>query len=113
MPGSVLQNAVRVGFVAVLAGVWWLDHRAPTSASSRGGEAPPFRLREVSGELGIDFRHQPCELDPQIKNIEPHVAGLGASVAVCDADGDGRPDLLTTSSAFGSPSALYLSLIHI
>src|SRR5688572_3249763 len=105
MGPDYLRGAVRVVFLALLGGMWWYDHREPKAPT----EQPAFALREVAGELGLDFLHRPCQLDPQIENIEPHVSGLGASVAVCDANGDGRPDLFATSSAFDSQCALFLN----
>ncbi len=103
------RGTVRVVFLGMLAGIWWLDHRSAAGAALSRDEAPAFQLREAAHELGIDFVHQPCRLDPKIANIEPHVAGLGAAVSVCDADGDERPDLFATSSAFGSKCALFVN----
>jgi len=79
-------------------------------------EAPPgdlaFHLRESAHERGIDFRHVNCELDPKLDNIAVQIAALGASVAVCDANGDGAPDFYATTSAFGKPNALYVNDGH-
>lgn len=98
----------RLQLAACVAGVLWLDGAGRSSGSGAAREVP-FRLREVSAESGIEFVHRPCQIDPRVKNLEPHITGLGASVAVCDADGDGHADLFATSSAFGSPSALWLN----
>lgn len=105
---ALTGHAARVLLLACVVAVLWKDKsglpgRAPDAA------AAPFRLREVSAESGIDFRHQACKVDPRVRNLEPHITALGASVAVCDADGDGHPDLFATSSAFGSASALWLN----
>jgi len=109
MGPDYLRGAVRVVFFGLLGGMWWYDHQRLSSEPSTGGEKPPFALHEVAHQLGIDFEHKPCKLDPKIANIEPHVSGLGASVAVCDANGDGKPDVFATSSAFDSQCALFLN----
>lgn len=111
VPPRASRTAIlaRILLVAGAAATLWLDG---TGRSRRGADsdAPaPFLLSEVSQASGISFRHVPCKVDPQVNNLEPHITGLGASVAVCDADGDGRPDLFSTSSAFGSPSGLWLN----
>jgi len=64
-------------------------------------------LRDETAAAGIHFVHHRPTFDAKISNVEPHVAGLGASVSVADFDGDGMPDLYFTNSAFGEPNALY------
>ncbi|GJM21222.1 MAG: hypothetical protein DHS20C15_11370 [Planctomycetota bacterium] len=92
-------------FAALLASAWWLDQsdHAPVEL----GDAP-FVLREVSAELGLDFTHQQASLDPRLAGVEPHVAGTGAAVSVCDVNNDGRPDLYVTSSRQGTANALFV-----
>jgi enediyne biosynthesis protein E4 len=108
-PIPAIRGLVRLAFVGLLATVWWLDHSAGKPAKRSKDDVPGFQLREVAAESGIVFEHRACKLDPRLANIEPHIAGLGAAVAVCDADGDGHPDVFTTSSAFDTPSALFLN----
>lgn len=67
-----------------------------------------FCLQEVAAERGIDFVHGLAVFDEKIRHIEPNNAGTGASVAVCDADGDGLEDLYFTNSAPGRANALYI-----
>ncbi len=91
-------------FGAILAAVR-LDRgpiRAPTDALH-----PGFALRDETAAAGIRFVHHRPSFDPRIANIEPHVAALGAAVAVADFDGDGWPDLYFTNSRFGEANALY------
>ncbi len=83
--------------------------RAPRAEAGVDAEEVGFRLEEVAREAGIDFVHRPTTLDPKLAHIAPHVAGMGASVAVGDADGDGLPDLYFTTSRFGHPNALYMN----
>src|SRR2546430_16895301 len=63
---------------------------------------PEFVLRDATRAAGITFVHQRPTLDPKLANIEPHIAALGASVAVADFDGDGWADLYFTNSRFGA-----------
>ncbi len=66
-----------------------------------------FRLEETSSASGVRFEHHRTTLDPRLDNIAPHVAGVGASVAVTDFDRDGRNDLYFTSSRFGTANGLF------
>jgi len=68
---------------------------------------PGFTLRDETAAAGIHFVHHRASFDPKIANVEPHVAAVGASVAVTDFDGDGWPDLYFTNSRFGERNALY------
>lgn len=98
---------VNAAFVGALGYAFWAARTtsdAPARASTFG-----FALREVSRERGIDFTHQPCQVDPKLAHIEPHVAGMGAAVSVCDANGDGWPDLYATNSKFGAHNALFVN----
>ena len=80
--------------------------RGPSRAAADAAH-PGFALRDETAAAGINFVHHRPTFDPRIAGIEPHVAALGASVSVVDFDGDGRPDLYFTNSAFGQPNALY------
>ena len=94
-----------VPFVAAIGLAMRLDRgpiRSPADAAR-----PGFVLRDETNAAGIRFVHQRPTFDPKIANVEPHVAALGASVAVTDVDGDGWPDLYFTNSRFGAPNALY------
>ena len=65
-----------------------------------------FYLEEVSRKSGIDFTHEPPELDPQLKHIMPIVASMGAGVSVVDFDKDGWPDLYVINSGAGSKKSI-------
>ena len=110
---ALIRTGVRLGFVALLATSWWLDHGRLTEgravADADALATWGLAYTEVSGAAGIDFHHHQPKLDPKIANVEPHVAAVGASVSVTDANGDGWPDLYFTNSDFGQPNALYLN----
>jgi enediyne biosynthesis protein E4 len=82
----------------------WLNHD-----SVHGGFG--FHLRESAHSLGIDFVHEISRLDPKIKNTAPMIVRLagGASVAVCDFNNDGWPDLYVANSQFGTKNRLYIN----
>lgn len=69
-----------------------------------------FYLQPVNQEVKINFRHQSPELDPQLRNIQPLIAAMGASVSVVDFDKDGWDDLYFTNSCIGCKNALYRNL---
>ncbi|HEX6070727.1 MAG TPA: VCBS repeat-containing protein, partial [Longimicrobiaceae bacterium] len=103
-PG-VRRAIVAVPFFAAIALAARLD-RGPIRSSADAAR-PGFVLRDETAAAGIRFVHARPSFDPAIANVEPHVAALGASVAVTDFDMDGWADLYFTSSRFGSPNALY------
>lgn len=110
----VLKSVLSVLFAGMLGASWWLD-RHPFGAQV-AGEIPQaealqrygFVLSEEAAARGLRFTHHAPRLDPAIRNVEPHVAGMGAAVSVADADGDGLADLYLTNSDFGRPNALFL-----
>lgn len=93
-------------FCAGIGAVVFFDAHADTPG---GAVQADFQLSESTGSAGVDFTHRDPELDPRIAHIEPYVATVGASASVGDANGDGRPDLYLTTSAFGASNALYLN----
>ena len=105
-PRPAIRHAIMaVPFVACLAlAARWNDEPLGTVADPG---RPGFVLRDGTAAAGIRFVHRRPTFDPKLANIEPHVAALGASVAVTDFDGDGWADLFFTNSRFGEPSALY------
>lgn len=64
-------------------------------------------LEESAQAAGLDFRHTPPAIDPQLEHIGPQVAAMGASVTVVDFDRDGWYDLYVTNSSPGSLNCLY------
>ncbi len=60
-------------------------------------------------ELGVSFQHRPTRLDPALANLEPMIAAVGAAVSICDANGDGWPDLYASTSAHGESNALFVN----
>ena len=109
-----LKPAVTALFCGMLCSAWWLDrHRTSSRMEVQGEEKEAlerfgFWMHDVAAEQGVTFEHHQVALDPQIANVEPHVAAMGAAVAVADVNRDGRPDLYFTDSAFGHDNALYV-----
>lgn len=96
---------VAVPFVAAIGLAIRLD--AGPGGPRADATRPGFTLRDETAAAGIRFVHRRPSFDPRIANVEPHIAAVGASVAVADVDGDGWPDLYFTNSRFGAPNALY------
>jgi hypothetical protein len=108
-PSPRIRAAVALLFAGLIGFAVWAGKRP---GQARGEPALPtygFRLSECAKACGIDFVHHAPVLDAKLANVMPHVAGMGAAVSVCDANGDGWPDLYATNSAFGFPNALYLN----
>jgi len=102
---AVRRAIIAVPFLAAILLAMRLD-RGPLGGSADAAH-PGFLLRDETRRAGIAFVHHRPSFDRKIANVEPHVAALGASVAVADFDGDGWPDLYFTNSRFGEPNALY------
>jgi hypothetical protein len=102
---AVRRAIIAIPFIAALL----IAARLNSGPIRSGADAthPGFALRDETAQAGIHFVHHRPSFDPRIAGIEPHVAGLGASVSVADVDGDGKPDLYFTDSRFGYPNALY------
>jgi enediyne biosynthesis protein E4 len=107
-PSRARRLIVALGFVLCLAYIG--------REGARGGEPAPssvaarfagIHFREVSHEIGVDFRHEATRVDPRVAHIQAHLTGVGAAVAVVDADADGWPDLYAVTSAHGRPNALF------
>src|SRR5260221_551434 len=106
---TLLRIVVALGFVGLIGFAGWAGRRRETPRAAVAGRDFGFRLHESAKTCGIDFTHRAPRLDPQIENVMPHVAGMGAAVSVCDANGDGWADLYATSSDFGHANALFVN----
>lgn len=103
---TAARITLTAAFAACLGYAAWRSHAEPRATP--GG--PPFRFREVAREIGVAHVHAPLVLDSRLANIMPHVTGQsGAAVSVCDANGDGHPDLYATNSAPGTANALFVN----
>ncbi len=69
-----------------------------------------FRFEEVSGSVGIDFKHTAPTLDAVLDPIMPLVASMGAAVSIADFDDDGWQDIYAVTSEHGGKNALYRNL---
>lgn len=80
------------------------------SPSAKTDKGTGFFQLVNNNTLGITFRHLPEQLDPKLKNIEPLISSMGASVSICDFDNDGWNDIYFTNSQTGSQNVLYRNL---
>ena len=104
-PTPIRRACVAVGFLALVVYTAWQGQRAgsaPLDPSASG-----LRFREVSREVGIEFRHEATSIDPRLSNLTPHITGVGAAVSIADVDGDRLPDLFALTSADGGRNGLY------
>jgi len=107
-PNRIKRALVHAGFAGLVAFTWYEGRLAPAVREApRPGKASGIRFREVAREVGIDFVHGATTVDPDVANIAAQITAVGAAVSVCDADGDGHPDLYAISSADGAANALY------
>src|SRR5262245_12688314 len=66
----------------------------PTAAPPEAEVQGPVWFRDVTAEVGLDWRHR---AGPTGDYFMPQVMGSG--LAVFDANGDGRPDILVLANA--------------
>lgn len=69
-----------------------------------------IKFKEVSSQLGIDYRHNFFSMQPgkTIADLDLSVEPLPPSVSVVDINNDGLMDIFITTS-FGRPSLLYIN----
>lgn len=114
MKPAAKQAVLGVCFVGLLVGPAAYRNFAPGTS----GSLPPHEaieryglaLTEEAADAGIDFVHARPRVDEKLRNIEPQIASMGASVSVVDFDRDGWYDLYVTNSAPGSHNRLYRNL---
>ncbi|MCE9596218.1 MAG: CRTAC1 family protein [Planctomycetes bacterium] len=104
----IRRACVSLAFCGALGAIAWYDRHQPRVAGPASGTTAPFHFTEAAKSLGIDFVHHAPTLDLKLARVMPHVAAMGAAVSVADANGDGRPDLYATNSAFGTSNALFV-----
>lgn len=104
---SARRVIATIAFALGIGAVIWMNRLTMHPAAS--AEHPGFALADATTAAGISFVHRRATLDSRLDNIAPHIAAVGASVSVADADGDGRPDLYFTTSRFGESNALYIN----
>ena len=84
----------------------------PTARGANSGAANrySFAFVEAAQAAGIKWQHIAPTLDHKLDHIMPQVASMGAGVAVCDFDRDGRLDFYATNSGEGSTNSLFRNL---
>jgi hypothetical protein len=105
------QALLGVCFVGLLAGPLAFRERLATNAATISNQDAIERyglsLKESAAAAGIDFVHVRPRVDEKLRNIEPQISSMGASVSVVDYNNDGWNDLYVTSSGPGSANRLY------
>jgi len=96
-----------VGFAGLVGFTWYAGQ--PDDGVHVVDRTNGMRFREVASSIGLDFTHQATTVDSSVANIEAQITAVGAAVSVCDADGNGTPDLYVTSSADGAPNGLFIN----
>ena len=106
------QALLSICFVGLLAGPLAFRERLATNAATTTNQKESvdrygLSLKESAAASGIDFVHVRPRVDEKLRNIEPQISSMGASVSVVDYNNDGWNDLYVTSSGPGSANRLY------
>jgi hypothetical protein len=107
MSQTVKQVIVSVFFVGLLGAAAWLNIRHEQVDDGDPLERYGFFLKEVSRDVGINFRHESPKLDSRLDHIMPIIASMGAGVSVVDFDRSDRLSIYVVNSAIGSKNHLY------
>src|SRR5665213_1983556 len=94
MTPGLKRGILAVIFIGIIAGpvvYRRFAHKvAPTSVHQQDAiDHYGFTLTEVAAASGINFAHTPPKIDEKLRNIEPQIASMGASVSIVDFDNDG------------------------
>lgn len=109
-PHPLIRIAGSITLVGLIVLANALAHRYALPGATTGGDARHgFQFEEVAAASGIVFQHEAPVFDAKINNIMPDIASVGAAVAVCDPNGDGRPDLYVTNSGLDTRNALFIN----
>ncbi len=106
---SAARAVVSICFFGAIGGIAWYDRHHESASLASSDVAVTFKLAEISKKSGIDFVHHAPVLDHKLDPIMPHVAGMGAAASICDANGDGWPDIYATNGEFGTFNALFVN----
>lgn len=91
-----------------LAGVAFVRLQESAPAEEEPAQSTTdLRFTDGTGAAGITFRHARADIDDRVAAIEAQITATGASVSICDSNGDGLLDLYACTSAEGEPNALY------
>ncbi len=102
-------RVVQTAFALLVLFVWVQGRDVAPTRSSAGERFRNIGFREVSAEVGVEFRHRSTRVHESVAHIEPQIVATGAAVAVVDANADGWPDLYATTSAHEKPNALFVN----